>query len=71
MSNMKYKVTIHEITDDDAGEGHSLIYEQVVEELDLRLVIDSVNTPPLQRAPRSDKGKKRIEHPILDVPVNE
>lgn len=59
-----YKVTITEVDYDDF-DASTLIYEQVVEELDIKAVIVAVNNTPATpmkkkiRAPRSDKGKKR------------
>lgn len=66
----KYKVSIIEFN----GEGESLkaqgLYEQTVESLDIRKVIEAVNagarletnpilTNPRKRAPRSDRGRVR------------
>ena len=64
-NNMRYKVSIIEFN----GEGEDLKaqprYEQTVDDLDIRAVVDAVNSwaapAPAKRtrAPRSDRGKKR------------
>jgi hypothetical protein len=65
-----YKVTISEVAYEDF-EQLTPIYEQVVEELDIKALIAVVNNPPAiptkkTRAPRSDKGKKRSGETVLD-----
>ena len=63
-NNHVYKITITEL-EGTAGDFEAAvpIYEQVVPQLDLSAVIMAVNSMPITkiRAPRSDKGKKRVE----------
>ena len=62
-----YEVTISEIAWDDFEE-KTPIYKQIVEQLDIKAVIDAVNssgnTPIKLRATRSDKGKTRVPIPV-------
>ena len=73
-NTMRYKVSIIEFN----GEGEDLKaqprYEQTVDGLDIRAVVDAVNSwvpaPPVPttkrtRAPRSDRGKKRSGEVVL------
>ena len=58
-----YRVTITELAYADFGDA-TQIYEQIVERLDIKAVIEAANsapteTPKSKKAPRSDKGKKR------------
>lgn len=66
-----YKVTVTELEWEDFGAA-TTIYEQVVEALDIKAVIDAVNACPpklvvQRRKTRSDKGKKRVV--VEDEPV--
>jgi hypothetical protein len=67
-----YRVTITELAYADFDDS-TILYEQIVETLDIKLVITAVNsasaeTPKAKRAPRSDKGKKR-NHELEPVPA--
>lgn len=56
-----YTVTVSILPSGDV-ENSDIIYQQTIESLNLRAVIEAVNHVPLKkrRAPRSDKGRKRV-----------
>jgi hypothetical protein len=70
--NMNYKITISELNyTDGVLSAVTSVYEQTVENLDIKSVIEAVNNAPVtaspikqRRAPRSDKGKKRNQEPM-------
>jgi hypothetical protein len=67
--SMNYKITISELNYNDGTlTAIAPVYEQMVETLDIKAVIDAVNGVPAKtpRAPRSDRGKKRN---LLGEPV--
>ena len=69
---MNYKITISELNyNDGILTVAAPVYEQTVENLNIRAVIEAVNAdapfeilPIRKRAPRSDKGKKRNVEPV-------
>ena len=61
-NSIVYRVTIAEISPDDET-GNAPIYEQTVDQLDIKAVIDAVNGSPAKRT-RAPRTKKPVEESV-------